>query len=206
MSGHPQDVETPTEAPESPASRSKVFPKLMRDIKLSHGAFRLWHCLYDYWNPKSGVCWPGQRTIAEDMGCITHSIKGWTNELVEAGWVSIFQKKKGGRITYTLLDGAGNSLAKVSRKSATQTVAEKRNSFRRRGKARHGVVENSDGVSRKSATEVSIPLKGGIHREEVTSAPCAAGGSALEAQPPSPGAGGSTATVHKYKGGFKRAK
>jgi hypothetical protein len=93
----------------------EAFSRLIRDHRISHGAFRLWHALRDYTNAAS-KCFPGQRTLAEDTGCNIHSLKSWTDELVAADWLRTEEKT-----------GGGDSLHRAGR--ARPTVAEKRNTY-----------------------------------------------------------------------------
>ena len=99
---------------------AKRFARLMR-ARISHGAFRLFHCLYDYMDKGKGTCYPAQPTIQKDIHCSNDSIKGWTDELIETGWLMVEvkgrryapgQKLKGCRFVYTLLDGDGQPFLK----------------------------------------------------------------------------------------------
>ena len=103
-------------------SNLETFGALIRDHRLSHGAFRLWHALRDYTDHAS-KCFPGQRRLAADIGCNLHSLKPWTEELTSAGWLAVSTSGIGEGFTYTVLDGNGRPLRKV----ATPTVAENRN-------------------------------------------------------------------------------
>src|SRR5262245_2349411 len=64
----------------------EIYSRLVRDRSISHGAFRLWHLLRDHANGY-GLAWPGQRLIAKSLGCDKASIKGWTTELEEGGYI-----------------------------------------------------------------------------------------------------------------------
>lgn len=141
--------------PISPAPRSylEIFGALIRDHRVSHGAFRLWHALRDYTDHESR-CFPGQRRLANDLGCNIHSLKGWTGELVTSGWLRIDEVERGFSFTYTILNGEGQ----VLRKSATPTVAESGNSSVAKN-SNGGVAENGNGLLLKVATKVRSPFK-----------------------------------------------
>ncbi len=100
----------------SDPSRSRViaesFARLARDTRIGHGAVRLFLCLYIYWNPKTGECFPGQRAIRKDIGCSGSSIKGWVAELVSNQWAKVREEvwPRGVRHIYTLLNGRGGVL------------------------------------------------------------------------------------------------
>lgn len=78
---------TPEVKPPDEAAMS-VYSRIVR-ADISHGAFRLWHLLRDHMNNDSGLAWPAQETISKLMRCKVHSIKGWTNELVQAGFLKV---------------------------------------------------------------------------------------------------------------------
>src|SRR5664280_1856131 len=79
------------------------YSAILRDDRVSHGAFRLWHCLADHRNKNTGLCCPGQRTIAAEIGCDIHSLKGWTDELTNSGWLAVNPLNRG--FNYVILDG-----------------------------------------------------------------------------------------------------
>jgi hypothetical protein len=85
-----------------------VYRRLNRDRRISHGAFRLWHCLRDHANA-AGKAWPSQRTIAEAIGCKVHSLRRWLTELVKAGYLKIRNTGQNHHFEYQLLPG-GNRL------------------------------------------------------------------------------------------------
>lgn len=82
----------------------RVFGELVEDPRVSHGAFRLWHCLFKHANPRAEA-WPAQRTIARKIGCKPHSLKGWTRELVEAGYLAMDYRGPKRHLLYRLLSG-----------------------------------------------------------------------------------------------------
>lgn len=85
-------------AKENPAWSGKVDPRIfgqiVRDKRFPHGAFHLWHLLLDHANHEVKA-WPSQRTISREMGCHISSIKGWTKQLVDAGYLTV--RKEGAR-------------------------------------------------------------------------------------------------------------
>ena len=72
----------------TPQTYLEIFAAILRDRRLSHGAFRLWHALRDYTN-SSSQCFPGQRLLADDLNCDPHSLKAWTTQLVSADWLKV---------------------------------------------------------------------------------------------------------------------
>ena len=100
-----------------------VYRRLIHDKRVRHGAFRLWHYLRDRAD-KSGKCWPEQRNIAAELGCKTHSLPGWTSQLVTAGYLSVEKIGQNHRLEYTILfgDGAGD-MPKWATRARSQLVA-----------------------------------------------------------------------------------
>lgn len=130
-----------------------AFSDLIADRRVSHGSFRLWHCLYDHLNKKTGRCDPGQRRIVSKIGCDPHSIAGWTAELVKAGWLRILPAIKGQTFKYELLNGKGEVLGKTT----TLTDVENHNT---------SVVEIHMG---KTTTKLSRPK--GLQNNKLNSSP-----------------------------------
>ena len=146
-----------------PRSYLETFAALIRDRRVSHGAFRLWHALRDYTNAAS-KCFPGQDSLAADIACNIHSIKPWTQELVAAGWLKV-EGGNGRRFNYTVLDGIGKPLRKGSTveqktvaKSGNATVAENSNAT---------VAESGNEPLRKVATKVRSPINQAQLREVI---------------------------------------
>jgi hypothetical protein len=150
----------------SPGSRAEAFALLIRDRRISHGAFRLWHALRDYMHSGTGKCFTGQRTLSEDIGCKPHSIRGWVIELVQSGWLSIEcngkpfpiaellaapkqRKQKGRRFLYQLLGGSGEPLPK----RAAPPAAEMGNGFKRCRKEQRTAARKGNAPLPKGATE-----------------------------------------------------
>ena len=152
-----------TSSPASRRSRAAMFAALMRsnrgDNRVSHGAFRLWHCLNDYVNPKTMQCWPGHRTIQQDIVCSSDSVKKWKQELVDAGWLKIEPRGRNGQL-FTLLDGS-----KVLPVSGTLTVPESRNTAECSQNQERSVPESRSEAFLKVGAEVSPP-KGGHKRKK----------------------------------------
>jgi hypothetical protein len=163
-------------------SRAEIFAALIRDERISHGAFRLWHCLRDYVNSKTGESFPGQREIQSCLHCSNDSLKPWTNELITAGWLKTRAAKsaanpKGFRFIYTLLDGTGEPFLL----SGTHTVPKNRNATNRSQNQEHTVPKSRSTAFLKVGTKVT-PLRGVVNKVNKTAA--LQGDSALEAQSP----------------------
>lgn len=64
-------------------------------MAISDGAFRLWHVLNGMAGQK-GYCWPGQRGLAENYHWSIHSLKKWTTQLVDGGYLRVekFDRRK----------------------------------------------------------------------------------------------------------------
>src|SRR5262245_3947191 len=98
--------------PVTPRTRAKSYRELISDRRIGNGAKVLWHCLYHQTNQATSECWPGYRTIVDVMGCDVHSIRGWLEELSDAGWLMFKTRhskehKRGYGHHYRLLDGHG---------------------------------------------------------------------------------------------------
>ena len=97
----------PANAPaERPANALAVYRRIIHDARICHGAFRLWHYLHDRRN-KANQCWPEQRTIARDIHCKTHSLPGWTSQLVAAGYLSVCEAGQNHHHVYQMHFGDG---------------------------------------------------------------------------------------------------
>ncbi|HEX4120080.1 MAG TPA: helix-turn-helix domain-containing protein [Verrucomicrobiae bacterium] len=95
---------------------AKTFAKLCRDSRIKPGAFRLWHAFYHHRNNETGLCFPGQRLLSEEVNCDIASIKKWTKELEAAGWLRTTRGDLGQGFRYTLFDKDGNALPCVKTK------------------------------------------------------------------------------------------
>ncbi|MEI8290376.1 MAG: helix-turn-helix domain-containing protein [Verrucomicrobiota bacterium] len=141
--------------PAQPRLYLEIFANLIRDGRVSHGAFRLWHALRDYTDHAS-KCFPGQRRLAADISCHPTSLKPWTDELIAAGWLKV-EGGHGRRFDYTVLDGTGHPLRKAA-SVENKTAPESRNG----GDAKNRnttAPESSIEPHRKVETKVSSPLK-----------------------------------------------
>lgn len=63
-----------------------LYRKILRDERISHGAYRLWQLLREMAN-KDNECWPGQRYIGRTIHCDAHSVKKWITELISGGYI-----------------------------------------------------------------------------------------------------------------------
>lgn len=141
------------------SSAAERYEALIKDTRVSHGAFRLWHCLRSHRNLRTGQCFPGYRTIAGEIGCRQESIKGWIDDLVSAGWVKV---ENGGQWktsnVYTLLDGAGNPFPSATEKRSNtrygkpgQHATEKRSDALRKSVAQHTTTVGSSSVQKNAS-------------------------------------------------------
>jgi hypothetical protein len=161
------DDTTPTPPDASPPrSRAEVFKALIYDRRLSLGAFKTWHLLRDYTNPRTGQCFPGRRRLATDLGSNFNSIQRWIGELTDAGWLTSTAKGSGFSMSYTLLDGQGQPLPKT----ATPTVAENGNTHHRCRKRQRSVAGSGIAALPKAVTKVMGTHKGS-HRPISKGAP-----------------------------------
>lgn len=66
--------------------KAQAFDRLLRDRRLPHGAFRVFHFLWQYADA-AGVCWPGRRTMKKTIGGDFTSLQNWIEKLRETGWL-----------------------------------------------------------------------------------------------------------------------
>ena len=160
--------------PSKRRSRAEWFSALMRDTRISHGAFRLWHCLYDYHNPKTMQCWPGRRTIMKDLACSGDSIAPWKKQLVQTGWLRIERRGRNGHL-FTLLDGSQVVLESgpVSSPESRTTPEWSRNQDHSGPKTRTKAVL-------KPGPEVTLPIGGREKRSKEEGRPVETNGSAVQ--------------------------
>lgn len=82
---------TPKPKPVKPTPAStdaaQIYSKLLRDRRISNGAFKLFHALRSYRNKATGLTCPSQETLIEEMGFNKPSLKKWTEELRSAGYI-----------------------------------------------------------------------------------------------------------------------
>ena len=96
-----------TRAPgQRPEDALLVYRRLIHDSRICNGARCLWHYLRDRAD-KSGKCWPEQRSIAREMRCKTHSLPGWTSQLVLGGYLATEKRGQNHRLEYQILFGDG---------------------------------------------------------------------------------------------------
>jgi hypothetical protein len=147
---------------------AESFAILARDSRISHGAFHLYHVIYDYRGRGTGRCWPSQPTLQRDLHCSNDSIRPWTDELVSAGWLAVEvkgrryvpgEKLMGCRFIYTLLDGDGQPLLK----SGKVTFPKSRKAFNLSQKQERSFPKSRKEPFLKVGVEVSTPIKGALH-------------------------------------------
>src|SRR5258707_6135051 len=81
-----------------------AFPYLvMRDIRLSIGA-RLTYAYLLMYAWQDGSCFPGQETLALEMGISRAQVQRFLYELRDTGWIAIERKDKRYNNTYIILD------------------------------------------------------------------------------------------------------
>jgi hypothetical protein len=137
--------------------RRTYYGLLMGDMRISDGAFRLWHCLLDYRNPATGICWPGQRTIQEDIGCKAHSIRAWLVELVQSGWLEITCNGEG--VVIEELQKPQSERLK-ERKHRLQTPIEGRSNAERFGRRYTYRLLNGSGEPLPKKATLTVAKKG----------------------------------------------
>ena len=93
-------------------SKAMTFSKIFSRVKLSPSARLVLRCLVDFWNPKKGLVYPGQNTIADCTGITTRSVVNAVEELRRSGLV-LTTGNNGERLKYyfsrTFFDLAGIS-------------------------------------------------------------------------------------------------
>lgn len=164
----------------APPNRSiaEAMEKLADDGR-SHGAFHLWHTLWHAKDSKTYKVNLGYRRIAQKLKCSQDSIKGWIDELVETGWLSVTPAprlwrpgqpfKTGTRNVYTLLDGTGEPLKKLGADSKDKTAPKSRSSFRGSKKYERSAHKDKGGPPLEVGAYPSpTPVRGDRTGEEVT--------------------------------------
>lgn len=63
-----------------------VYSRILRDLTVSHGAFRLWHLLRDM-HGNNGYAWPGTRFLQRSFRCGSTTLLKWIAELEAAGYL-----------------------------------------------------------------------------------------------------------------------
>ena len=86
---------------------ASLYDKLIEDESVSHGAVRLWFYLRNRAN-QSGVCWPSQETICDKIHCKKHSLKEWTQTLVDKGYLKTERRGQNHHLIYSVSRSALN--------------------------------------------------------------------------------------------------
>lgn len=68
-------------------SKAMTFSKIFSKVKLSPSARLVLRCLVDFYNPKKGLVYPGQKTISECTGASLKSVNSAIDELRKAGLI-----------------------------------------------------------------------------------------------------------------------
>jgi hypothetical protein len=158
-----------------------VYRRLIHDKRISHGAFRLWHYLRDR-KDAFGKTWPEQRDIARELRCKTHSLPGWTLQLVQAGYLATEKKGQNHHLEYTILFGDGKGdMPEWATRGKVQTGNTRTDSRSPNGQvatpieatprvAEKGDRSNNSGVTTgskgKIAPPVFEPVKRGLYPRE----------------------------------------
>ncbi len=98
-----------------------TYKQLVKDKRIPHGAFRLWHLLRDYAGVKMN-CWPGQRRLSHDLGSNYESIAKWRDSLIETGWLRVEKTKFGSHKYYLLIPSPSQTTTATESGSATGLV------------------------------------------------------------------------------------
>jgi hypothetical protein len=211
------NTEPTQEQATTPRTRAQARAQAFDDLRIadiSHGAFRLWHCLYSYANHNTGLCFPGYRRITDDIHCDVHSIDRWITELQAKGWLSrskVAREKKtdkngkelkgnqgtGVSNKYTLLNGQGELLCK----SPTVGTGQKRSSSKYWAKPQYITGQKRSGVMGKTTVEPITPIKG-VNNNITYTAPATHAGSGLDGQPAAGSAGKPAKSKPNFLGGF----
>lgn len=108
-----------------------VHHVITRDMRISHGAYRLYAHYLEY-AQQSGEAWPGRDTVAGVFGVDVATISRWNAELIDAGLIT--RQRRMSRTSMTYIEEVGSiaelvelALAVLSRrKNATSVVAKMR--------------------------------------------------------------------------------
>lgn len=68
------------------ALKAQAFERLLRDRRVPHGAFRLFHLVNQHADAQ-GRAWPGRRSMKRIIGGDFTSLQKWVGILVETGWL-----------------------------------------------------------------------------------------------------------------------
>src|SRR5689334_1801473 len=71
---------------------AQVLLEIIEDSNLSPGAFRLYTLLVAY-SRGFGACWLSQRTLAEKLGVSERTVRGWTVELEQSGYITVEHRR-----------------------------------------------------------------------------------------------------------------
>ena len=66
------------------ALKAQAFERLLRDRRVLHGAFRLFHLVNQHADAQ-GRAWPGRRSMKRIIGGDFTSLQKWVGRLVETG-------------------------------------------------------------------------------------------------------------------------
>lgn len=102
----------------------KHYSKLIRDKRISHGAFRLWH-LFREMTGKNPCCWPSLQTVCREIGCGKESLLGWIGELQAGGYLKVEKRTRRTSNRYFLSGSTQNLTGSIqNRSSGSKQVPE----------------------------------------------------------------------------------
>lgn len=80
-------------------SKAITFSRIFSKVSLTASARQVLRCLADFYNPKKGLVYPGQNTIAECTGVSSRSVNSAIKELRDNGLI-LTTGKSGERLNY----------------------------------------------------------------------------------------------------------
>ena len=98
-----------------------MFAAILRDGRICHGAFRLWHLLMDM-SRSNGLCWPGIRLIAATLLTSDQRVTRWRKKLVACGYLEVEVINKENAPASKKLGGFIYRMGEVPANDGQQTV------------------------------------------------------------------------------------
>ena len=93
-----------------------IYSQILRDPRLSTGAFKLWHLFRDM-TGANDCCWPSLDFISETIHCNKTAIRGWVDELVKCEYISIERGHRNRTTRYFIIGAESPQLEKRGAKS-----------------------------------------------------------------------------------------
>jgi hypothetical protein len=113
------------EEPSIRAPYTLIPDRVLADPTLSPGA-KLTYTLLLMHAKQKGSCFPGQVTLAEEMGAGERSIRRYMNELTEQGWLAVKRRGLGRTNVYRLLEWVRPRAAKLADQERPKTTVLER--------------------------------------------------------------------------------